>query len=251
MGYAELTSPEAGELQQAGAVLVLPVGSLEQHGPALPLSTDTIRAESVAERLADRFGDSELLVLPALPYGVSPHHARLPGTLTLSPQLFCELIIELCCSMADTGWRKLFVINGHGGNQAALSLAQQEMMSRRPEFLFAWSPVTGLAKNSIGSLDTTEVTGHSGEAETAQMLALRPDLVRTDRLAPGATTLASLDAAPRLSRTSPPSLAVTFDRYHPSGVLGDPTTATRDQGEAILSEVVDTLSGYLRSFRAL
>lgn len=251
MEYAELTSPEAGELQAGGAVLILPVGSTEQHGHALPLATDTVRAELVARRVAARFAPGEVAVLPTLAYGISPHHRRLPGTLTLPPRLYCELVVSLCEAMADTGWRKLLVVNGHGGNNAALTLVQQELLASRPDFRFAWTPISRLAGAATARLTRSEVTGHSGESETAQLLALREDLVRRDRLAPGATTLDGLDPAARLSRDPGPSLAVPFDEYHPSGVLGDPRGVTAEQGEEIIDEAVGAIAGFLRHLIAL
>ena len=251
MKYAELTSPEVQQLVEAGAVPVLPIGALEQHGRALPVGTDTLRAEGVVDRLAQRCPEGSVVTLPPLPYGVSPHHTRLPGTVTVPARLHCDLLISLAESLADAGWQSLLIVTGHGGNRPALTLAQQELLSRRPDFRFAWAPVTGLAANATRALDTTEVSGHSGEAETAQVLALRPDLVRSEDLKPGATRLDELAPAPRLSRVTSPSLAVTFDQYHPTGVLGDPTTVTAEDGEAILAEVLDRLEEYVQSLRAL
>ncbi|WP_180536251.1 creatininase family protein [Micrococcus luteus] len=251
MRYAELTSPQVQELMDAGAVPVLAIGALEQHGHALPVGTDTLRAEAVVDRLAQRCGDKGVVTLPPLPYGVSPHHTRLPGTVTVPARLYCDLLVSLAESLADAGWRSLLVVTGHGGNRPALTLAQQELLTRRPGFHFTWAPVTGLARHTTAALPTTEVSGHSGEAETAQMLAIRPDLVRTEQLQPGATSLDELAAAPRLSRVPSPSLAVTFDQYHPTGVLGDPTTVTAEDGEEILAEVLDRLEDYVQHLRAL
>ena len=163
-------------------------------------------------------------------------------TVTVPARMYCDLLISLAESLADAGWQSLLIVTGHGGNRPALTLAQQELLSRRPDFRFAWAPVTGLAANATRALDTTEVSGHSGEAETAQVLALRPDLVRSEDLKPGATRLDELAPAPRLSRVTSPSLAVTFDQYHPTGVLGDPTTVTAEDGTKTAHPTVKPLA---------
>ena len=121
MKYAELTSPEVQQLVEAGAVPVLPIGALEQHGRALPVGTDTLRAEGVVDRLAQRCPEGSVVTLPPLPYGVSPHHTRLPGTVTVPARLYCDLLISLAESLADAGWQSLLIVTGHGGNRPALS----------------------------------------------------------------------------------------------------------------------------------
>ncbi len=248
--YDHLTSPEAEQAQCDGALLILPVGALEQHGDGLPLGTDSIRADHVAHRVAGELA-GRCFVLPTVPYGVSPHHRTLPGTVSLPPTLFAELIAQIAGELAGSGWRRLLVVTGHGGNAAALGVAQQLLLSSHAELAFAWSPVTALATEANGQLPRAEVTGHSGESETAQMLAIDETLVRRDHLRPGATSLAGLSPRALLSRTAKPSIAVTFDQYAPNGVLGDPTTATREDGEAILDEVVAAVTAYARRMLAL
>lgn len=243
--YDHLTSPEAGAAQTDGALLVLPVGALEQHGDGLPLGTDSIRADHVAQRVA-RDLDGRCFVLPTVSYGVSPHHRTLPGTVSIPPTMFAELIAQIASELAEHGWRKLLVVTGHGGNAAALGVAQQLLLASHPKLAFAWTPVSTLAANANAQLERTEVSGHSGESETAQVLAIDESLVHRDRLRPGATSLTGLEPRALLSRTAKPSIAVTFDEYAPNGVLGDPTTANREAGQAILDEVVDTVTAFAR-----
>lgn len=250
LNYGELTSPESAEARDSGALLILPVGALEQHGGGLPLSTDTLRADHVARRVAAAL-PGEAYVLPTLPYGVSPHHSRLPGTVTLPPTLFVEVVTSIAANLADSGWLRILVISGHGGNAAALGLAQQTLLGSHPDLAFAWSPVSALASASLRDVPRTEVSGHSGESETAQVLAIDEGLVHRAALKPGATTLDGLAGRARLSRRAKPSVAVTFEHYAPNGVLGDPTTATAAQGEAINSEIVDVLVAYARELLRL
>lgn len=248
--YGELTSPEAARSRERGDLLILPLGATEQHGGGLPLATDTFRAEHVAEEVARRL-DGRAFVLPAVGYGVSPHHATLPGTITLPPTLLIELLVAIATGLASDGWRRILVVSGHGGNSAALGVVQQTLLHDVPDLAFAWSPITPLARSANAALPRASLSGHSGESETAQLLAIAPDLVDRDRLAAGATDVDALGSRARLSRTATPSLAVTFDRYAPNGVLGDPRTATAEAGEAILDEVVTTLVEFSRELLSL
>ncbi|WP_181274165.1 creatininase family protein [Brevibacterium oceani] len=271
--YAELTSLEVEVAKERSSLLILPVGATEQHGDGLPLGTDSIRADHVARAVVDRLHQTDRLheadllheadghdagdasgsafVLPSIDYGVSPHHRFLPGTVNIGPRLFVDLVTSVASQLADAGFDKILVITGHGGNMAALGVAQQTLLGTHPDLVFAYSPVSALATSSTAALPRTEISGHCGESETSQMLAIDERLVDTAHLNPGATTLADLDPRSRLSRTKSPSTAVTFDRYAENGVLGDPRTATATAGEGILGEVIDTLVAYCREMQRL
>ncbi|WP_166828854.1 creatininase family protein [Brevibacterium limosum] len=261
--YADLTSLEVERAKERRSLLVLPVGACEQHGDGLPLGTDNIRAAHVARAVVDALTDGDSLtdgargragsafVLPSIDYGVSPHHRFLPGTINIGPRLFIDLVTSIVHELADAGFDRLLVITGHGGNLAALGVVQQSLLATRPDFVFAYAPVSALASETTKALPRTEVSGHCGESETSQMLAIDADLVDTDHLNPGATRLDDLEPRARLSRTKSPSTAVTFDRYADNGVLGDPRTATVAAGEGILGEVVDRLVAYCRELQRL
>lgn len=241
--YGQLTSLEVERAKAKGSLLILPVGATEQHGDGLPLATDNIRADHVAARVAEALA-GRAFVLPTIGYGVSPHHRELPGTISLDPRLFVDLVTSVVAEVAEAGFDRVLVITGHGGNMAALGVAQQALMRSHPSLVFAYSPVSALAVNSLRELPRSEVSGHSGESETAQVLAIDERLVDSPHLNPGATTLAELSPRARLSRTKSPSSAVTFDQYAPNGVLGDPLTATAEAGQRILDEIVGTLTDY-------
>lgn len=258
--YAELTSLEVELAKDRASLLILPVGACEQHGDGLPLGTDNIRAAHVARAVVDRLsvlderagGDqNRTFVLPGIDYGVSPHHRFLPGTINIGPQLFIDLVTSIVGQLADAGFDRLLVITGHGGNLSALGVVQQALLATHPDFVFAYAPVSGLATEATAALPRTEVSGHCGESETSQMLAIDESLVDSGHLNPGATRLDDLDPRARLSRTKSPSTAVTFDRYADNGVLGDPRTATAAAGEDILGEVVDRLVAYCQELRRL
>jgi creatinine amidohydrolase len=224
-------------------VVIIPAGAHEQHGPGLPLATDLVRAEHIAEQVASA-APGHVVVGPVIPVGVSPHHMAFAGTITLSTTTFAAVVREYVASLYRHGWRKVLVITGHGGNNATLTTVGQDLLTTHPDLAFAWTPVTALAGPALP--DTTEVSGHGGEAETAQMLYLAPELVRQDRLEKGTTSLDELDPVARLSRRDGhPSLPVRYDRLSANGILGDPTTATAANGESIVDAVVARISSFV------
>lgn len=248
MRLAEMTSAEAGAAAGRGTVVVLPAGAMEQHGPAMPLGTDTIRAEAVVAAVAERLPDT-VVIGPSLPVGVSPHHLAMPGTLTLRPATFATVVREYVDGLVATGWRRVLVVTGHGGNNATLGTVAQDLLRDHPDLEFAWTPVTALAKEQVAAMGVSEVSGHSGEAETAQMLAIAPDLVHVDRLEPGSTRLTDLDPLARLARRSgQPTMAFGYDRLAHNGVLGDPRTATADQGAQILDAVITRITDFVQEW---
>lgn len=241
---ADMTTTEATDAVRDSPVVLVPAGAFEQHGPGLPLATDLVRADEVCRIVADRLG-GQAVIGPAVPVGVSPHHLAFAGTVSLSPATFAAVVVEYVEDLYRHGWRKVLVVTGHGGNGAALGTVAQTLLRTRPDLEFAWTPLTPLAADVVAGTGVSEVHGHSGEAETAQMLHLAPDLVRSERLAPGTTTTSELDALGALSRRpGHPSLAVRYDRLSPVGVLGDPRRATAEKGR----EIVDAITYRITDF---
>lgn len=193
-------------------LLVVPVGSCEQHGPHLPLETDTVIAEALARRLVERRHDCVLA--PALAITASGEHAGFAGTLSIGTEVMTELIVELVRS-ADWASGILFV-NGHGGNAAAMNGAARTLAHESRSVLVWWPEVPG------GDL-------HAGRTETSLMLAVSPELVRLERAVGGPT----------------PTIAELVERgvasHSKSGVLGDPAGANADEGARLLTALSDQL----------
>jgi mycofactocin precursor peptide peptidase len=210
----------------AGPVtLLVPVGSCEQHGPHLPLDTDTRIAEAVAERAAARVG---AMVAPAVEYGASGEHQAFAGTVSLGERALRTVLVEYGRSAACWA-RRLVFVNGHGGNLAALrtavALLRQEGRDAR-----WWSCAL-----PAGAGFTRDA--HAGRTETSLMLALAPDRVRLDAAERGnGTPLAELIAAIRLGGV----ISVSDN-----GVLGDPAGAHAEEGRAMLDALVDALCRFL------
>jgi len=202
-------------------VLVLPLGSTEQHGPHLPLDTDTRVADAVARGLTERL--TPLLLAPALPFGASGEHVGFAGTLSLGTAALTHAIIEIVRSADDTA-SAVILVNGHGGNLEALRVATRTL-TREGRPVHVWSPTSALAAG-VG-IPAAQHDLHAGRSETSLLLHLAPELVRLDRAVAG-TNPAVADL--RTHGIAPLS---------PSGVLGDPTGASAAEGAMLLAAYVD------------
>jgi mycofactocin system creatininase family protein len=199
-------------------VLVIPLGSVEQHGPHLPLDTDTRIAVALAEGLAAARPDT--VVAPALAFGASGEHAGFPGTLSIGTDALATMVVELVRS-ADH-FAGVVLVNGHGGNLDALHAAGATLTAEgRP--VVVWGP------------RVPRGDAHAGRTETSILLALAPDCVRLDRAEPGAT-------AP-LEEVLDDLRAGGVAAVSPNGVLGDPTDASAREGAALLDRLVTDLIG--------
>ena len=203
-------------------VLLVPVGSTEQHGPHLPLDTDTAIAIEVADRLAERAraAGTDAVVAPAIAYGSSGEHQAFPGTISIGTAALQLMLVELGRSTSTWAPRTVFV-NGHGGNLEALIAAVGVLRAESRDA--AWLPC---APDDGGSHDA-----HAGYDETAILLHLRPSSVRIDRIEPGATAPIG-ELLPRLRTEGVRPVS-------PNGVLGDPRTASPAAGESLLTAIVD------------
>jgi len=197
------------------STLIVPLGSTEQHGPHLPLDTDTRIATAVAGALAQQM-PAENLVAPAIPYGASGEHQGFPGTISIGTEALATVLIEYGRSACDWADRLVFV-NGHGGNLDALRTAVRLLRAEGRDV--GWC-----------SCSVTDADAHAGDMETSVLLHLSPELVRTRDAAPGNTEPLA-DLLPRLRAGGVAAVST-------SGVLGDPTTATAAAGERMVADMV-------------
>lgn len=234
-----LTAYEVQNRLSAGSVLCLPVGSYEQHGPHLPIYTDTILAEGFAYAVVDRWGEEyDVWLLPTIPYGLSREHAWAPGTVSLSVGVFSELILSVCAGViAAVPARNLLIVNGHGGNRGILEALVYEIQQRCSLNVCVTHP-TALSKVRSGS-PLPEV--HGGMSETSVMLALASSEVYMDRLMESYTPPES--AAVRI-RQLILDRGVSWpwtsdDRTISSlGIIGDARKANTDLGQRIFESAV-------------
>jgi len=204
-------------------LVLVPVGSIEQHGPHLPLDTDTTIAVAVAESVARELGP-EALVAPPLSYGSSGEHQSFAGTSSIGTETLRSVVIELVRSMSTWAGRIVFV-NAHGGNLAGLSKAVFQMVAEQHEV--GWVPCA-----------TEDVDLHAGITETSLMLHLRPGSVRLDRAEPGETR--------PLNEILSLLMAGGVGAVSPNGVLGDPTGASAAAGEQALEAMTADAVGRIR-----
>jgi mycofactocin precursor peptide peptidase len=197
-----------------GATVLVPVGSTEQHGPHLPLETDTIIAEAVCNGTAAVVG---ALVAPPITFGSSYEHQSFPGTASIGTAVLTSLFVELARSMRTWSGPVLFV-NGHGGSPRALDEAVEQL--RTEGHVVSWAPCS-----------TDDVDLHAGHAETSLLLHVRPDLVRLDRAQAG---------DPRPLRDVMPSIVADgMAAVSPNGVLGDPRDADGRYGADLLRSMIE------------
>ena len=206
---ADATSPETG----SSALVLVPVGSIEQHSPHLPLDTDTVIAVAVAEGVAAELPGT--WVAPPLCYGSSGEHQSFPGTVSVGTEALTHVAVELVRSVRTWASRVVFV-NAHGGNLAALRASDE----------IEWVPCA-----------TEEVDLHAGITETSLMLHLRPESVRLDRAEAGNTQ--------PLSEILPAMMTGGIAAVSPNGVLGDPAGATAAEGARVLKAMVADVLGRL------
>jgi creatinine amidohydrolase/Fe(II)-dependent formamide hydrolase-like protein len=244
---AHMTWEEARDRFRAAEIALLPVGSTEQHGPHLPLDTDTYDAEFLAIEAARRVGAPRPLVLPAIAYGVAYHHMDFPGTVAVSPDVLSRLVVEVGMSVARHGITKLVIVNGHGGNVPALRYAAQ--IVNRDARIFTCVDSGETSDAEVQSYIETANDVHGGEYETSTSLATRPHLVRADRLRRSVPRFSSkyLDFT---ERNSVEWYARTA-RLSDSGVLGDPTRASREKGEKLWAIMIDHLVKFLEDLKDL
>jgi mycofactocin precursor peptide peptidase len=206
-------------------LVVVPLGSVEQHGPHLPLATDTAVASAVAQEAADRLPGA--LLAPALAYGASGEHEGFPGTVSLGTEALTALLVEYGRSACRWAGR-VVVVNGHGGNLDALRAAGAVL--RRESRDVAWFPCAPPAGDA-----------HAGRTETSLMLHVEPGAVRADRSVPGVTTPIG-ELLPQLRGRGVRAVS-------PNGVLGDPTGASPHEGAALLAGLVDRLVAAVGEWR--
>lgn len=237
----------AGEIvelaERDGSLLVVPVGSLEQHGYHLPVATDTLLVDAVAHGAAGET-DAPVLVSPPVWTGLSPHHLPFGGTVSLEREALSAHLEGIAGTALENGFDALLLLNGHGGNAALIDSVVVSIGADHPEV-----EVTGLTYFALAAEIADDVrdspiggTGHGGEFETSLMLHLHPELVDMDR-AEGTMMESRYDLARKdIFSAGPLSVYRPFTAYSDSGVIGDPTLATAEKGERLFD--------YLRSAHA-
>jgi creatinine amidohydrolase len=238
--WERLTAPELKALAARDALPVLPVGSLEQHGPHLPVWTDSHAAHALSVRAAERAADLPAVVLPPLWLGLSEHHFPFGGTISLDYPTFHAVLRCVVRSLRADGFGRLFIVNGHGGNIEPLAVSARELAHEFgiPVVVTTWP--NAAPQEIAATLTAQPGIQHACEGETSLWLALDPNQVRQDQVAD-----APSDAAP----ATPPGASRFWsfaERAPRTGVRGDPRAATAEKGERIIAAVADGLARMMR-----
>lgn len=250
MRWEELSAPAIEALDRHKTVVVLPLGSVEQHGRHMAVGTDTLLAYNLALSAADRLA-GRVAVLPPPWYGFSAHHMRFAGTVTLRLETLLALVDDIAASVVAHGFRRLLIVNGHGGNNGAVDVLVSTLGRKHygkariaglTYFQLARDVITEMRESAPGGM------GHACEFETSMLLHLRRDLVAMERAVvtypdPGSSYLTTDLVGGSAVRTYH-----DFGDLSESGTLGDPSLATAEKGGRFYDAVLDALVRFIEDF---
>ena len=242
----EMTPEEITEALKQVDTVVIPLGTVEQHGPHLPVGTDAIIPITVAKRLAERI---KVLVAPPVYYGNSLSMSDMKGVFTITPDSLANLLLDLCRSFAKQGFKKIVFLNGHGGNEQVLSFIGQKARIETGALIVRidwWH----IIDEDILKICESAVA-HADEGETSMMLACRPDIVNMKKATKD-------DTSEKLTKTlmggkskNVPPMFVPFTKWSKTGLIGDATKASKAKGEKIMKAVVDKIVHFLKQLDKL
>jgi creatinine amidohydrolase len=249
--YEELTWPEIREAVREQPVIVIPVGTIEQHGPHLPLVTDACTATEMSRMAVEKVAEGALL-MPTVSYAFNEHHLDFPGTIAIDTHPFINYVVDIGKSLAHHGFRKILIVNGHGSNIPFMDIAARTI-TNRTEAICAmvswWSLIPVGLLNEIRESEFPGGMAHGCELETSVMLHLRPDLVEMERAEKDIHFEKSNYIWWDLQQASPVTYQEWFSRYSKTGTVGDPTKASPAKGRKVVEAVVQRLADFLLEFR--
>jgi len=242
--WRKLRADELREKSRQNAIVLLPVASLEQHGPHLPVEVDSMLGEAVAIRTAAKVTakGQPILVLPVLWTGLSEHHMSFGGTITLDNATFAAVVEGVVRSVLRHGFRRIVLLNAHGGNENALRAITDDLTPKLGvpivQFTYWYAAAVAIAK----LLETQGGLQHACEAETSMMLALRPELVETDRI-----PMAKSNTTPDIGDVVGGGVYRwrSIGSRSGSGVIGNPEAASAEKGELLLDAISTALADKL------
>jgi len=243
--WDHLTWPQIKAMSEQKAIVLIPIGSIEQHGPHLPVGCDSILATAISERIAAELADrgKPCIVAPTLTVANSMHHMGFPGSMTLDLSTYASVLSQYCECIAGHGFKRIVLINGHGGNtnpsQAAL-VGIIEKLGFPVYFTGYW---TGSGETVRKVLETQEDSIHACEGETSLMLAIDESLV--DPIY--SQTRGDTEGGHQLGQPRFLSAYRRFDKYTKNGVIGNSYAATKEKGEQMVTAFVETIVGILEN----
>lgn len=255
--YEKLSWPEIDKAAVDGKVVIIPAATLEDHGRHLPVDTDVVLANGVCHAAAGLITD-EVLVLPPITHGYSPHHIDFPGTITINWKTFVDYVLDVTRSLVHHGFYKILLVNGHGSNRPVLDMAARLTVIEHPYAhcgALSWWELTKV-REAFAPLRESEWVAHACELETSVYLALDADNVEMDKAEKDTSFNKSphfwsdLAGAPPLGYRNAVGLTEYWSTVTRDGVKGDPTVATAEKGRILLAAAAEELVSIVREFKA-
>lgn len=248
--WQEMTSEELEIAKDNDAVIIIPIASTEQHGLHLPTGTDTFLVYDIAKDAVEKLTDRRTIYTLPIWTGYSTHHMDFNGTITLDLKLFIDIIDSICLSISKHGFKRMVLLNGHGGNTNVLKSICVELKSKynlRPVTLNYWDIVA----DYIDQWKESEPRGmdHSGECETSLMIYKHDDLVRKNKFVASIPYTKSKFIGKNNILLGPVFVPVDVKEVSSSGVWGDPNTSTREKGKDLYMKIIDTFIKFLKEFQ--
>ncbi len=242
---AKMTWQEVEEILKDTDIAVVPVGSTEQHGPALPVDNDAFIATQFAQRVAESIWDRQkVVVTPTISFGYSPHHMQFKGTITIRESTLADLIVDVCTSLEQHGFKRIILVNGHGGNSTAISNALHAMSNVVMAKIFSvnwWD----LASDTIREVATRPVF-HACDMETSVAWFLEQRVLEDKRVdEPGRSIVPGFVEPDMLAPPPKASAAFMMKYVTDSGVVGYSTKATKEKGQQIAEVVLERLEDFI------
>jgi creatinine amidohydrolase len=244
-----LSWPEVKKIKWSRTMVLFPFGSFEQHGPHLPLTTDTDIVTAVARGIEKKLKD-KILCLPTLWPGHSTHHLFFPGTLSVSQIPYIHMVIELCRSVVKMGGQKIFLLNGHGGNDVPLRAAMRELKTEFPKARFVFASYWTLAFESIKRIRESGPGGvaHACEMETSIMLHLYPQRVKKQLGKRDGPKHTDMYRKADMQYGRPVYFVNEFHEVTKTGTIGHPDLASAEKGKRFLEGIVRDVTAFVDDF---
>jgi creatinine amidohydrolase len=244
--WRKLRADQLRERAQHDAIVIVPIGSLEQHGPHLPVEVDSTLGETVALRTARLVVEHDpVVVLPVLWTGISEHHMGFGGTITLNAPTFSAVIEAICRSLVRHGFRRIVLLNGHGGNDNCLRTTTDELSPKLGVPILQFTYWYAAAEAIATILERQTALLHACEAETSMMMAIRPELVAQERIA----EVAGANRTPDVEDLAGGGIYRwrTLESRSSAGVIGHPEAASAEKGMRLIDAIAASIAEKLQN----
>lgn len=252
---SDMSTEEVREILKKCEIALIPVGSVEQHGPHMPLFSDSLITYEVTKLVAEKIhNEIPIVVAPLIPFGKSTEHSKFPGTITLRSETFTNLIKDVCRSLAKAGFKKLVLVNGHGGNTQLLGSIALDVAEETKTFVvvFDWWQ-TDILSDVKSQILESKFDLHAGEIETSMLLFLKPDLVQKEKIQRHFPIKFTEETGFKYLRVDKPHYVFGFSWFSEdlslSGVTGDPTKAEAAKGKVFLDKLTERLCDVIRELK--